>query len=93
MPNAICGCGSYWFFGPGSKPGEVLVTIGVQGALLRQLYHRVMPAGRIVDTLAVPEEQDVALYVSTDPVTTLQALWPALDPRRQSTAAAPTVRP
>jgi 4-amino-4-deoxy-L-arabinose transferase-like glycosyltransferase len=81
LPNAICGCGSYWFFGPGAKPGRVLVTIGVQGAQLSQLYHRVTPAGRVVDTLAVPEERDVPLYVSTDPVTTLQALWPSFDPR------------
>jgi 4-amino-4-deoxy-L-arabinose transferase-like glycosyltransferase len=92
LPNAICGCGSYWFFGPGSKRGEVLVTIGVQEAQLRQLYHRVTPAGRVVDTLAVPEEQDAPLYVSTEPVRTLQDLWPALDPRRQTTASAPIAR-
>ena len=84
LPNAICGCGTYWFFGPGTKPGTVLVTIGVAEAALRGFYGDVTPAGRLVDTLAVPEEQDVPLVVSTEPKTTLQALWPRFDPRCDS---------
>jgi len=84
LPNALCGCGTYWFFGPGTKPGTVLVTIGVAEAALRGFYGDVTPAGRLVDTLAVPEEQDVPLFVSTEPKTTLQALWPRLDPRCDS---------
>jgi len=71
-------------FGPGTKPGAVLVTIGVAEAGLRRLCGDVTPAGRLVDTLAVPEEQDVPLFVSTEPKTTLQALWPRLDPRCDS---------
>lgn len=88
LPGAICGCGTYWFFGPGSKPGDVLVTIGVSEADLRQFYGDVTPAGVLADTLAVPEEQRVPLFVSTRPVMTLQHLWPLLDPRL--VAAAPT---
>ena len=88
LPNAICGCGSYWFFGPGSKPGTVLITIGTKAADLRQFYGRVTPAGRLIDTLAVPEEQDVPLFVSTEPVMTLQELWPSLDPRRRTATGA-----
>lgn len=82
LPPAICGCGSYWFFGPGEKSGAVLVTIGVTEQELRTIYRTVRPAGRLVDPWAVPEEQDVPLFVATDPLRTLQAVWPALDPRR-----------
>ncbi len=92
LPNAICGCGSYWFFGPGSKPGAVLITIGTRAADLRQFYGTVTPAGRLIDTLAVPEEQDVPLFVSTQPVMTLQALWPMLDPRRRTATGAIAIR-
>lgn len=84
LPHAICGCGTYWFFGPGTKPGTVLVTIGVAEVALRGFYGVVTPAGRLIDTLAVPEEQNVSLFVSTEPKTTLQALWPRLDPRCDS---------
>ena len=82
LPHAICGCGTYWFYGPGDKSGDVLVTIGVTGEQLRQFYRDVRPAGRLTDRWAVPEEQDVPLFVSTSPVMTLQQLWPRLDPRR-----------
>lgn len=82
LPHAVCACGSYWFFGPGSKSGAVLVTIGVAAQDLRRLYRSVQPAGRLVDPWAVPEERDVPLFVATDPVATLQAVWPGLDPRR-----------
>lgn len=81
LPGAICASGSYWFFGPGALPGDVLLTIGVDESDLRQLYGSVQPAGRLVDSWAVPEEQDVRLYVAKEPKVTLQQLWPRLDPR------------
>jgi len=90
LPNAVCGCGTYWFFGPGGKPGTVLVTIGVSEAGLRRFYAEVTPAGRLVDTLAVPEEQDAPLFVSTRPMMTLQAIWPKLDPRLEPITIAST---
>lgn len=86
LPHAICGCGTYWFFGPGPLPGDVLVTIGVDSADLRRFYGEVRPAGRLRDGWAVPEEQDVPLYVARDPVMPLQRLWPLLDPRTQPVA-------
>jgi 4-amino-4-deoxy-L-arabinose transferase and related glycosyltransferases of PMT family len=81
LPKAICACGSYWFFGPGALPGEALVNIGTDESDLRKLYGNVQPAGRIDFPWSVPEERDVPLYVATEPVMTLQALWPRLDPR------------
>jgi hypothetical protein len=81
LPKAICACGSYWFFGPGDLPGEVLVNIGTDESDLRKLYGSVQPAGRIDLPWSVPEERDVPLYVATEPVMTLQELWPRLDPR------------
>ncbi|HWG53607.1 MAG TPA: glycosyltransferase family 39 protein [Gemmatimonadaceae bacterium] len=83
LPNAICGCGTYWFFGPGALPGDVLVTIGVDSIDLRRFYRVVQPAGVLRDRWAVPEEQDIHLYVARDPVMPLQRLWPLLDPREQ----------
>ena len=84
LPRAVCGCGTYWFFGPGELPGDVLVTIGVREADLRRFYGDVRPAGHLVDPWAVTEEQNVSLYVATKPVMTLQQLWPRLDPRRET---------
>ena len=83
LPNAICASGTYWFFGPGTLPGNILVTIGVDSSDLRRFYRVVQPAGELRDRWAVPEEQDLHLYVARDPVMPLQRLWPLLDPRRQ----------
>lgn len=84
LPHAICGCGSYWFFGPGDLPGEVLVTLGTDEGDLRPFFGSVQPAGRIDFPWSVPEERNVPLYVATEPNTTLQAIWPRLDPRVQA---------
>ncbi|HET7620618.1 MAG TPA: glycosyltransferase family 39 protein [Gemmatimonadaceae bacterium] len=82
LPHAICTCGTYWFFGPGRLPGEVLVSIGIDESDLRAFYGNVQPAGRIDLPWSVPEERNAPLYVATEPVMTLQQLWPREDPRR-----------
>jgi hypothetical protein len=86
LPHAICACGSYWFFGPGAQPGEVLLNIGTDESELRKLYRNVQPVGRIGFPWSVPEERNVPLYVATEPVMTLQAIWPRLDPRLEGSA-------
>ena len=83
LPHAICTCGTYWFFGPGTLPGEVLVTIGIEESDLRTLYGNVQPAGRIDLPWSVPEERDAPLYVATEPAMTLQQFWPREDPRAE----------
>ena len=39
LPAVVSPAGSYWFFGPGERPGEIVITIGVSpddlSALLR----------------------------------------------------------
>jgi hypothetical protein len=81
LPHAVCICGSYWFFGPGTLPGEVLVTVGIEESDLRTLYGNVQPAGRIDLSWSVPEERNAPLYVATEPAMTLQQFWPSEDPR------------
>jgi len=81
LPHAICACGSYWFFGPGELPGEVLVSIGVDESDLRVLYGDVRSVGRVDLPWSVPAERNVSLHVATEPVMTLQQFWPRVDPR------------
>ena len=38
FPTSICGCGSYWYFGPGDIPGTVLIVIGTDSAELATFY-------------------------------------------------------
>jgi hypothetical protein len=78
LPHVVSEAGSYWFFGPGEKPGSVLISLGVPREDLEQFYGTVTPAGRVINAWGVPEESDVSIYVSENPRLTLQALWPSL---------------
>jgi hypothetical protein len=78
LPRVISAAGSYWFFGPGEKPGAVAVSLGVKKEDLEKLFETVTPAGRVLNAWGVPEESDVSIYVSENPRTTLQELWPSL---------------
>jgi hypothetical protein len=81
LPPAVSPTGSYWFFGPGDLPGEVIVTLGVPADSLRELYDSVRTAAWVGHPWAVEEERRVSINVATGARTTLQALWPSLSGR------------
>ncbi len=72
----VCGCGSYWFFGPGTRAGTVLIAIGNDSADVAQIYGDVRRAARVLSPWSVQEERDVPIYVARDPKMTLQQAWP-----------------
>jgi hypothetical protein len=78
LPGAVSPAGSYWFFGPGDKPGEVAVTIGLTGEELAPFFDSLQAATRIANSWAVEEERDLTVYVARRPRRSLQELWPAL---------------
>jgi hypothetical protein len=78
LPRVVSAAGTYWFFGPGEKPGTVAVTLGVSKEDLEKFFETVTPAGRVINTWGVPEELDVPVYVAENPRATLQAIWPSL---------------
>lgn len=76
LPNVVCGCGSYWYFGPGIRPGNVLIDIGTDSAKLASIYGQVRRAARIRSPWSVQYERDVLVWIARDPRITLQAAWP-----------------
>ena len=78
LPGAVSPAGSYWFFGPGAKPGDIVVTIGIDRADLERFFDSVAPAARLREPWAVSEEQDLTIFVARQPRLTLQQAWPAL---------------
>jgi len=81
LPPAISAAGTYWFFGPGTLPGEVAVVLGEEPEGLRQFADSVVVAAEITNRWAVPEEMDLKVLVARRPRTTVQALWPSLKDR------------
>ncbi len=78
LPHSICFQGTYWFFGPGEKPGAVAIAIGFDKSDLLKNWRRVAPAAHIVNKWTVPEEQDLTIYLCEDEIKTVQELWPSL---------------
>ena len=78
LPRVISAAGSYWFFGPGEKPGTVMISLGVTQHDMEKFFGTVTYAGKVLNDWGVPEEQDVSIYVGENPKETLQVLWPKL---------------
>ena len=78
LPRVVSAAGSYWFFGPGEKPGTVMISLGVTREDLARFYGTVTPAGRVLNDWGVPEESDVSIYVGENPRATIQSIWPSL---------------
>lgn len=78
LPPVISSAGSFWFFGPGDKPGEVALIIENTDEHLKQLWDEVRPVGHIHNDWAVGEERDVNIYLCLRPKQSLQRMWPSL---------------
>jgi len=78
LPEVVSPAGSYWFVGPGDRPGKVVITIGVPEDDLRRFFDSVATAATVSHAWAVPEERSLTVHVGTRPRTTLQRLWPSL---------------
>lgn len=78
LPRAVAPIGSYWFFGPGDLPGDVLVTLGLEPDDLDGFYGQVDIVARVANPWGVPEQQDNPIAVARQPTTTLQQAWPGL---------------
>lgn len=80
LPPVVSGAGSFWFFGPGTRPGELAVVLGGTAADLRQLFDSVEVAAVVREPFAVGEEQEVQVLIGRRPKVPLQVAWPRLKP-------------
>jgi 4-amino-4-deoxy-L-arabinose transferase-like glycosyltransferase len=76
LPPAIAPLGSYWFFGPGERPGAVVVSIGTPPEELLTFFRSAILVTIVNEPWVVPEERDVPIVVARDPYRPLQAVWP-----------------
>jgi hypothetical protein len=78
LPKAISYVGTYWFFGPGDKPGDVVISIGFSYEDMADYFDTVTPAAHVVNHYAVAEQRDLIVYVCRGPSQTVQEVWPSL---------------
>lgn len=78
LPNAISSHNSYWLWGPGDKPGEVLLVVGGDLKGYQSMYEQVDQVATVVSQYARPSETDLPVYLCRRPNLTLQAVWPRI---------------
>ncbi len=77
IPHAVAPVGSYWFWGPGDRPGQVTVVVGAEPEdLLGRYFEEATLAARVRNPWGVPEEQSVGIVVARNPIRPLQDVWP-----------------
>ncbi len=78
LPPAISAVGSYWFFGPGTRPGNVAVVLGDDSASLARFFRVVHPVMHTNNPWGLPYEQHVPIFVVEQPFRPVQQVWPSL---------------
>jgi len=78
LPRPISGHNNYYLWGPQHYTGEVVVTVGMPIETLQKLFNHVELAATIEDDYAIPEENNLPVYICREPKVTLQQAWPSL---------------
>jgi len=78
LPPAISNEGSFWFWGPGSQPGEVVLAVGSECDDWRDFARRRTLAAVFDDPWMVGEQRNTPICVMEDPTRTLQDIWPLI---------------
>ncbi len=75
LPPVVSTAGSFWYFGPGDRPGRVVVSIGERAEGMRRFFGDVRSFAHLASPWSVSEERELDVLISRQPKTTLQALW------------------
>jgi hypothetical protein len=78
LPHAISGHNNYFLWGPQQYTGEVVIAVGMPLADLKTIFGQVDLAATINNEYAIPEENNLPVYICRKPKMTLQQAWPRL---------------
>jgi len=78
LPHAISGHNNYYLWGPQQYTGEVVIAVGMPLADLKPLFGQIELAATINHEYAIPEENNLPIYICRNPKMTLQQAWPRL---------------
>jgi hypothetical protein len=78
LPRAVSAVGSYWFFGPGDLPGDVVISVGDEVEDLGPFFDEFTIVKRVENPWGVPEQRNTPIGIGRRPQMTLQEVWPSL---------------
>jgi len=74
LPPVVSMAGSFYFFGPGDRPGDVMLFVGVERESVEELCGSLELGTRFQQEWSV-EENDVPVLVCREPNATVQQVW------------------
>jgi Dolichyl-phosphate-mannose-protein mannosyltransferase len=78
LPHAISGHNNYYLWGPQEYTGEVVIAVGLRLDDLKLIFDQIDLAATINYEYAIPEENNLPVYICRKPKMTLQQAWPRL---------------
>jgi hypothetical protein len=78
LPRAISPHNNYYLWGSGDSSGAVVIAVGMDLGQLQLLFADVQKAATIADPYAVPDENNLPVYICRDPRMPLSQAWPRL---------------
>jgi hypothetical protein len=76
FPNAISTHNNYWYWGPGDKPGKVLLAIGGSKDDYDRFYEDVQQVATFTNPYA--QQSGARIFLCRKPLHTLQEIWPSV---------------
>jgi hypothetical protein len=78
LPHAISGHNNYFLWGPQQYTGEVVIAVGMPLEDLKPIFDEIDLAATINYEYAIPEENNLPVYICRKPKMSLQQAWPRL---------------
>jgi hypothetical protein len=78
LPKAISAHNSYYLWGPGNSTSEVVLTLGLPREDLEPLFAEIQQVATINHPYAMPDENNLPVFLCRAPKMTLQQAWPRL---------------
>jgi len=76
LPPVVSLAGSFYLFGPGERPGQVVILLGVEREDFEEIgCDSIEEFARVRNRWAVPGEDDVPVMICRRPSVTLQEVW------------------
>ena len=78
LPPVISGHNNFYLWGPGSCSGQVVIAIGDTAADLSRSYGNVTQIGLVTCEYCMPNENDLPIYLATNPMYPPSNVWPSV---------------
>ena len=76
LPKAVSGHNSYYLWGPGDRPVQVVITVGESEEDVQESFADVTLEETFTNDYVMPYENELPIYVGRGPRAPLSELWP-----------------